>query len=219
MSTANQLVAHPTPRKQKLADIATDASTTSDAEGDEEEADLTLDTEADSRAPSPWQASGSAEAEQLLARSLWWIVNGLGYDPRSLPSSVNSSPWNLESDSPLTVCSTEGVVSHPSNSHSGPGSGSSPDTSSNPGHRSSSTGNGSPGQKRARDQSDPSREPDDGDGDDSSEKRLKLAATERPLFRPRFACPYQKFDPLGSPFCCMPNNKNPEGGADTFPRI
>lgn len=219
MSTANQPVAHPTPRRQGLADIAADVSTTSDAERDKEEADFTLDAEADSRTPSPWQAAGSVEAEQFLARSLWWIVNGPNNDTGSLQSSVNSSPWNLESDSPLALGSTEGVVSHPSNLHSGAGSGASPDANSNPGSSSSSASNGSPGQKRTRDQNDPSREPDDGDGDDPSEKRLKLAANERPLFRPRFACPYQKFDPLGSPFCCMPNNKNPEGGADTFPRI
>ena len=35
----------------------------------------------------------------------------------------------------------------------------------------------------------------------------------------RFACPYQQFDPDGSPHCCTTSNKNPEGGAESFHRV
>ncbi|CAH0027053.1 unnamed protein product [Clonostachys rhizophaga] len=35
----------------------------------------------------------------------------------------------------------------------------------------------------------------------------------------RYACPYNKWDPEGCPLCCMPSNKNPGGGAETFSRV
>ncbi|CAH0038862.1 unnamed protein product [Clonostachys rhizophaga] len=37
--------------------------------------------------------------------------------------------------------------------------------------------------------------------------------------RPRYACPYNKWDPIGCQLCCMPSRKNPEGGAEGFSRV
>ncbi|VUC36647.1 unnamed protein product [Clonostachys rosea] len=43
--------------------------------------------------------------------------------------------------------------------------------------------------------------------------------TLRQSKRPRYACPYNKWDPIGCQLCCMPSRKNPEGGAEGFSRV
>lgn len=210
-----------TPPEQVTAQspqaMATDAPLDNAIDSHIEDTDSALNSGYFSRSPSPWQAVDSTESEQALARSLWWILNGLNDDITSSQASVNSSPGISGTDSPV-IASIEGARAHAA----GPGSGSSSLPAAglaDPDSNNFATSTGSAGLKRTRGSSDSTRDSDDGDEKEPNRKRLKLATPERPLLRPRFACPYQKYDPWGSPFCCMPSNKNPEGGADTFSRV
>ena len=165
---------------------------------------------ADSRAPSPWQEIGSPEAERSVAIATWWILNRLGGEARRLQPGAAS---------PSSSVSAEGVVSCASGSGAGSDAASFTDADASSSHPASpAAGQAQPNSKRARDANDRAGESENED-DRRNGKRINIAASDERLARPRFACPYQKYDPLGSPFCCMPNNKNPEGGADTFARI
>jgi len=171
----------------------------------EQESDLT-----DSRAPSPWQGIGSGEAERSLTISAWWMIRRLGRGVRRLDS---------EADSLASTSSFEGVTSCTSGSSSGADSiAPAGNGFCDLGQPSPSAGNGRRSSKRARD-GDGQAGNSDEDGAPNG-NRENNAAPEKTPPSLRFACPYQKFDPLGSPLCCMPSNSNRlRGGYDTFSQI
>ncbi|KAK0625875.1 hypothetical protein B0T14DRAFT_551274 [Immersiella caudata] len=168
-----------------------------------------VESSLDSRPPSPWQGIISREAEVSVAISAWQMINRLSNQVRGLGTERG---WLV----PSGVAG--GVVSYASGSSSSSDSAVPVESNVRGSSHSSAAANGRPSPKRGRDRND---EAGDSDNEDNgrSGKRANISAPEELLPRPRFACPYQKYDPLGTPFCCMPNTKNPEGGADTFPRI
>jgi len=173
-----------------------------------EESDATEST----RVPSPWQGAGSGEAERSVAISAWQMINRLGRELHRLESETGVSGLG-PSDSP------EGPIGCASGSGSGSDTAAPTDSDLGGFGRSPlSIDNGQPSTKRVRSGKDKAGDSDNED-DRPSGKRANIAGPENRLSRPRFACPYQKYDPLASPFCCMPSTKNPEGGADTFARI
>ncbi|KAH8896712.1 hypothetical protein GQ53DRAFT_803570 [Thozetella sp. PMI_491] len=162
-----------------------------------------------------------AEAEQELIRALSSIVNRWDDDifvsrmASGSSLSASDSPSNSEKDSPV-IMSIEGAA----NCSDRPGSGSSSLPAArqeNPSLETTSVARTC--SKRKRGSNDFTRDSDDKDEDEQPRRQLKPVTRGRPLSRPRFACPYQKHDPLSSFLCCMPNSKNPEGGADTFSRV
>ena len=165
----------------------------------------------DSRAPSPWQDAYSRETEHFVTISIWQTINRLGREFHRLEPETGS----LESSG-----LAEGIASCASGSSSSRSGSTAPADSNLWGFNSSSltASNDRPRSKRPRNENEQAGDSDNED-DRPGGKRANIAAPEERLARPRFACPYQKYDPLGSPFCCMPNTKNPEGGADTFARI
>jgi hypothetical protein len=161
------------------------------------------------RVPSPWQEAGGKEFERSVAVSAWQIINRLGQEV-----------CKVESETSLLVSSgsPDGVIICASGNNSGSDSAPTDGDLWSSGHLSLPAGNQRSGSKRPRNGSDKAGDSDNED-ERPSGKRTNLSAPEERLTRPRFACPYQKYDPLGSPFCCMPSTKNPEGGAGTFARI
>ncbi|KAB5515514.1 hypothetical protein GE09DRAFT_1263286 [Coniochaeta sp. 2T2.1] len=166
------------------------------------------------RSPSPWQDACSQDDGLIL-----WLHNGVNDDIQSSQGCASTSD-NSETDS-QAADPVEGVTTRPvgpasaSASASGSGSGSPPATGLLVPDLTTVTTTGLVGSKRPIDE----RNPDDEDEDGPDPKRAKGTTAEPSFTRPRFACPYQKYDPLGSPFCCMPSSKNPQGGAETFPRV
>ncbi|KND87785.1 hypothetical protein TOPH_07584 [Tolypocladium ophioglossoides CBS 100239] len=181
----------------------------------------TTSTEELSRSPSPWQACGlpgeNSRLDNTLIRSLSWIMNnrlgGETTDPEARSRCSSSQP-DFHTDSETTE-SLEGVTTHAGGSSSneplghlyGQGTASVASTGCKTGNKRQLL---PVDQRQGQDEED-----------DPGQKRQKSSENtpERPFTRPRFACPYQRYDPIGSPFCCMPSPKNPDGGADTFPRI
>jgi hypothetical protein len=66
---------------------------------------------------------------------------------------------------------------------------------------------------------DDDNEPSDEDAPGPKRPRKAPVSSPKTSSRPRFACPYQKYDPTGCRFCCSPNARNPEGGAETISRL
>ncbi|KAK4455374.1 hypothetical protein QBC34DRAFT_389806 [Podospora aff. communis PSN243] len=161
------------------------------------------------RVPSPWQEIGSGDFERSVAVSAWQMINRLGHEVRRLESETSS----LGSSG-----SADGIIVEPSRNNSGSDSAPSDGDLWPSGYQSFPVGNQRSGSKRPRNRSDQAGDSDNED-ERPSGKRTNISALDERLTRSRFACPYQKYDPLGSPFCCMPSTKNPEGGADTFARI
>ena len=169
------------------------------------------------RSPSPWQAAGDAGPELSLTQALSPIVNSLGDEPNSR-ASIYTPTDNSETTKSPGAQPVEGVTTRPGGSGSGP---SSCPTAELLGIVASNlaTGSGSSGLSRTLGSRDSAGDSGDGDEDEPIRKRPRPAAQETPLVRPRFACPYQKYDPLGAPYCCMQSGKNPRGGAETFTRV
>ncbi|KAK4452738.1 hypothetical protein QBC34DRAFT_435571 [Podospora aff. communis PSN243] len=71
----------------------------------------------------------------------------------------------------------------------------------------------------ARGFQDEDHEPSDEDTPDPKRPRKTPVSSPTTSSRPRFACPYQKYDPTGCRFCCSPNARNPEGGVETISRL
>ena len=180
----------------------------------------------ESRAPSPWQEIDTAEAERSITISTWWIIRRLGLATESYRLQRGNDSYGRVSaiNSPTTVepvGTVEGVTSGACD-RAGKDSGVSSVNAAG-----TLTPDATPfivrnynqtNAKRMRNSNDEAGNSEDED-ERPSRKRIHLAALEERVLRRRFACPYQKYDPLGSPFCCMPNSKNPEGGADTFARV
>lgn len=167
-----------------------------------------------SRSPSPWQAELRAEAVHTMARLLWWAAHGLNDD---MTSSTNSSPETFETESPVIVSIERAKICT-----AGAGSGTTPVSTAGPAKPNPNTDacrSGPSGLKRTRGSYDPTRGSDDGEENESNRKQLKAITPAETSLRPRFACPYQKYDPRGSPWCCMQSIKNPVGGADSFGRV
>ena len=167
-----------------------------------------------SRSPSPWQSADSAESDQAL----WSILIALHNGMDSPQSTIDGSPDNRGTNSPVTPSAmgntTYTAADEPSSSLPS-SSGPTTSVSNNIGTGSTTTGG-----KRMVRSGDTRRDSDDGDENEPNPKRLKPATPQERLPSPRrFACPYQKYDPFGSPFCLMASNKNPEGGANTFARV
>ena len=179
-------------------------------EVDDEDEHSVLNDGTISRSPSPWQVTNSAESEKLLVQTLWRFVNVFNELANS-QGDADSSPGNSGATSPV-VLSMDGARVHPSGSGSG--------SSSRPTFEIAgfATGTDFVRSKKARGGSDSARD-SDGDEDEPNRKRPRLLTPESTSPRPRFACPYQKYDAMGSPFCYVRTNKNPEGGADTFSRV
>jgi len=207
-------------------DLETQKATATTAETSREEEDLQYGSDSDSisRTPSPWQVVDGPEVQLALVRSLWWVRSRLEYESQSSQntSDVSESPGD-ETGSDNSN-SRDGRGGDASDGAGGSGDGSSRNNDTNnpsigPGLDASTT----PGSQQTRKRLRGSDDPDSGRGGDDEDapggKRWQIQAPDTALTRPRLACPYQKYDPMGSPFCCMPNQKNREGGADTFPRI
>lgn len=191
----------------------------------EQSSETTLDSPSaqSSRAPSPWQdAINSLPSEERrvmdhLSRSIAWVLRS----SQSLESDVEMSPQpdTTASDDASTLddpgtdllrsrsdCADDSETQSPNQNQA----------SNNQRTTSSSTGQSL---RRSRD----SVEGDGNDGTGSSLPFKRQKTTQNGSFknmkRLRYACPYNKWDPRGCPLCCMPSNKNPEGGAETFSRV
>jgi len=174
--------------------------------------DSVSDAEDSSRSPSPWQTDYDVDGDQMLVRSLEAVIFRLSDRIPSSQACSTGSTQCSEENSPATDA-IEGVVTHAS----GPGSGSSPATGA--GHHGGGSSGTNQNGKRTRNPSDPTGDPNGGDRQDPNRKRLKPATPDGLVPQQRFACPYQKFDRVGSPYCCMPSSRNPKGGADTLSRV
>lgn len=188
----------------KTATVPKDAEETGPPS--ETDAVSTHDSEDLPRSPSPWQAADSIEAQKAILRSIQIILDGS--DIQSCHSSSDSSPWSGIAECPLSG----GGASSGSNAQNRGSLSSSGDAASSANDATPS--NRPQGTKRLRGSGDDSN---DGDDNEPGPKRLHLE-TSMPV-RPRFACPYQQYDRLGCPYCCLPGPRNPEGGADSFSRI
>jgi len=196
----------------------------------EDDVQVGLDDDTESRTPSPWQVADSPEARLALMRSFWLVGNGLEDESQFSQNTSNasespeaamevdisaSSDSGFHDDGMDDTCEAESGGSSSQNGGTVDDSGTGPGLAQLP----TTTLGGRQNRKRPQDSDDPDRDRGDDDDDAPSRKRWQTQPPDRPLTRPRLACPYQKYDPVGSPFCCMPNQKNREGGADTFPRI
>ena len=180
-----------------------------------ENADFISDTGTWLRSPSPWQSLGNAESQQSFIGSLRLILSRLEVEIPESQASTDSSPEDL-GVGPLEALPAEGARTRAAGSGTGP---SLPPSALISGQDSNgvAASAGLAGSKRS------SREArggdEDGGDDERTRKRLRPGSPGQTLARPRLACPYQKHDPFGSPFCCMPCSKNPEGGAKDFSRV
>ena len=180
-----------------------------------ENEDSISDADTWSRSPSPWQTCVNVESEQSFVRSLRQILSRFEVEIPASQASTDSSPEDsgVESSVALPVGgartlaagSAAGSLLPPTALISGLDS------------NSAAAGAGLTGSKRSSREAR-GRGDDDGDGE-RARKRLRPSSPGQSLARPRLACPYQKHDPFGSPFCCMPCSKNPEGGAKDFSRV
>jgi len=241
-STLDTLNVPDTPSPEEIEVIAASSQSVGDAvhqvgvdEGDESDeaahrlSELSLDNQqdheseptqvADSRPSSPWQEIGNVETERPIAVATAWMIQRFGDQARELQDGTDNSLGTSVISSESSTDPAEGVVSCASGGSSGSESGSFVEASaSGPNTAPSNAANNRPSSKRVRNSNSQGEGNDDND-DEPSWKRISLATSQDRMLRLRFACPYQKFDPLGSPFCFMPSTKNPEGGADTFARI
>jgi hypothetical protein len=181
----------------------------------DDESEVTHKT--DSRSPSPWQEIENAEAERHIAIATAWMIKRFGGEPCKLQFGTENSAGTSVTSSDTPNDSAEGAVSCASGGSTG--SDNEPSTGSSASGLDTTSSMATPdrlGSKRARCSNGRAGGNED---DEPSGKRISLATSGEQLPRPRFACPYQKYDPFGSPFCFMASNKNPEGGAETFARI
>ena len=197
----------------------------------EEDVQSGLDGDTESRTPSPWQVADSPEARLALIRSFLWVGNGLEDESQFSQNTSNASESpkavvevgssTLRGSEVFLSDGNDGTCEDESGGSSSQNGGMVDDSGTGPGlaQLPTTTLGGRQNRKRPQDSDDPDRDRGDDDDDAPSRKRWQTQPPDRPLTRPRLACPYQKYDPVGSPFCCMPNQKNREGGADTFPRI
>ncbi|KAK3386687.1 hypothetical protein B0H63DRAFT_520765 [Podospora didyma] len=195
-----------------------------------------------SRTPSPWQDPENFEdgaPAEAYGRFLPWLANNMTSD-----RGISSSPFESEAgaspnrthpdfDQHLDLTCTGIAQWHDVNAN---GSGQVRD------HQATSTASGAGGEaysgqlmsssltqnsarpsassKRNREAPNDENSPDDdGPPDPKRPRTLQPSSPTKHPTRPRFACPFQKYDPIGSPFCCSPSSKNPDGGADTFSRL
>lgn len=207
---------HNTMQETQL--VTGDAPIISSISNDTNEADSTSKDEIVSRSPSPWQTVNNAESEQLLSQSLWWAFKRSSNESLSSRTSIDSFPCNSVEDFPGQ--STHGnAITLAAGSKSGSIARTTTELVDSNSTQVAPNFVPQGSSKRFRASNNPNEDSEDEDSEEPDQKRSKPSKRDQQLFRLRFACPYQKFDPLGSPFCCMPSNKNLEGGAETFPRV
>lgn len=200
---------------QGLTSASTDTSVEDPVDDDIEDMDSTSNNGDFPRSPSPWQAASNWGSPQPHVEILTSTDRGL--DGIS-DSQADSRRYPNSSRVDASVTS----FIHRATGHvAGSGSG---DPSSAAGRRGIYPGSlaasfGAAGSKRTSGSRGSTGDSGDGDQNEPVRRRPKKLNTDMTLDRPRFACPYQKYDPDGSPFCCMPSTRNPEGGADTFSRV
>lgn len=176
-----------------------------------------LDSPSDfSRSPSPWQTASPLRSHRTLYRALAWVKKRLDSEP-GLQENEGKSPEPSRTAS-LSTPGGGGLTHHPVGCAAG-GSPTSASQSQAPQSSSSTTTSGPTGSKRTHNLISQDGDADDGEGNEPTRRRLGRTTPGQQPVRPRFACPYQKYDPLGSPKCCMPGPRNDTGGAETVSRV
>ena len=232
-----------TRRDTASIDNDTPTSTpTAQSSGSDTERGDTLDTNSDTtlgtpstqsfRSPSPWQNTvNSLPGEERrinnhLSRSLAWLLESARSpenDDEGLPQPDAAASVERHSPDSSSISSlrsrfnsrgdSEEISSNTGSTSRGP-----PQCSPS---RTQETTSGSSLERlrRSRD----CLEGDGGDGSGSPPPFKQQKKTHHAPFIPqkrfRYACPYNKWDPRGCPLCCMRSTKNPDGGAETFPRV
>lgn len=176
------------------------------------------DGETTPRTPSPWQQADDEDASLRLAIALSQITRGVSEmlsSQGSADSSLSSSRTASPETAPVDDCRTHAGGAGPSGALQAATSPAATDSGARP-----VADSGAGGARKSRLRGGGSdRDWDDGDGNEPNPKRRKPGTPEEAVARRRFACPYQKHDPLGSPFCCTKTSKNQEGGAENFSRV
>jgi hypothetical protein len=173
-----------------------------------------------SRSPSPWQRRNSPDSDQILLRQFWELAQSWS---NGIPTSYQGDL--VSSGSAGTGCSEEeGAVDGKAICLAGPTNTASsiPVRDLGTAVTNSSSSNATQEQKRKRVQE--GRNGTDRDGEESEDnapgsKRPQHAKTTQPLEGLRFCCPFQSYDPVGSPFCGMKCRKNLEGGFPDLSRL
>ena len=170
-----------------------------------------------------WQTANTENPEQSQAQAVSWALEEFGPDVPSSPTCSDNSgvlpdpniDCAMVSDSAMVFDSIDYCVLPEDGSGSRPVSAEYQEAVAGPSNSKGAN------VKRTRGSST-SKENEGGKDDDDDRlknKRVKSFNQDYESARRRFACPYHKFDPVGSPFCCRPCPKNPQGGADNFSRI
>ncbi|KAH7347470.1 hypothetical protein B0T11DRAFT_291352 [Plectosphaerella cucumerina] len=173
-----------------------------------------------SRSPSPWQRRNSPESEETLLRQFWELAQSWGND---IPTSYQGDL--VSSDSARTGCSEEEeAVGDKAICLAGPANTASSIPARDLGTAATNSSSSNTTQDHKRKRVQQGNDGADRDGEESEDnapgsKRPQHAKTTQPLEGLRFSCPYQSYDPVGSPFCGMKCGKNLEGGFPDLSRL